>query len=77
VEKLATDKHSSLLQRSVNYGCKKVYSTGAWSGKRRKKILRIAKILKAVDTKMFLLSKLKIILKNVIWIEQHVFPETA
>jgi hypothetical protein len=28
LEKLARDKHSSLLQKSVNYGCKKLYSTG-------------------------------------------------
>ncbi len=29
-ERLARDKHSSLLQKSVNYGRKKFYSTGHW-----------------------------------------------
>ena len=28
LERLARDEHSSLLQKSVNYGRKKVYSTG-------------------------------------------------
>jgi hypothetical protein len=28
LERLARGKHSSLLQKSVNYGCKKFYSTG-------------------------------------------------
>jgi hypothetical protein len=30
VEKLASDKHSSLLQKSVNYGRKKFYSIFLW-----------------------------------------------
>ncbi len=29
-EKIAKDKHSSLLQTFVNYGCKKFYNIGAW-----------------------------------------------
>jgi hypothetical protein len=29
LERLARDKHSSLLRKSVNYGRKKFYSTGA------------------------------------------------
>ena len=28
--RLAKDKHSILLRESVNYGCKKLYSTGPW-----------------------------------------------
>jgi hypothetical protein len=28
LERLARDKHSSLLRKSGNYGCKKFYSTG-------------------------------------------------
>ncbi len=28
LERLASDKHSSLLQKSVNYGCNKFYDTG-------------------------------------------------
>jgi hypothetical protein len=28
LERLAKDKHSSLLQKSINYGCKKFNSTG-------------------------------------------------
>jgi hypothetical protein len=31
MERLAKDKHSSLLQISVNYDSKKFYSTGPWS----------------------------------------------
>ncbi len=30
LERLARDKHSSLLRKSVNYGSKKFYSTGPW-----------------------------------------------
>ncbi len=31
LERLARDKHSSLLRKSANYGCKKFYSTGPWT----------------------------------------------
>ncbi len=31
LERLARDKHSNLLCKSVNYGCNKFYSTGPWS----------------------------------------------
>jgi hypothetical protein len=31
LEKLARDKHSILLQKFVNYGRNKFYSTGPWS----------------------------------------------
>ncbi len=30
VEKLANDKHSSLLRKVVNYGFKKFYNIGLW-----------------------------------------------
>jgi hypothetical protein len=30
LERLAKDKHSSLLRKYVNYGCKKFYNTGPW-----------------------------------------------
>ncbi len=30
LERLARDKHSSLIRKSVNYGCKKFYGTGPW-----------------------------------------------
>jgi hypothetical protein len=30
LENLARDKHTNLLQKSVNYGHKKYYSTGPW-----------------------------------------------
>jgi len=29
-EKACRDKHSSLLRKSVNYGCKMFYNTGSW-----------------------------------------------
>jgi hypothetical protein len=31
LERLAKVKHSSLLQKSVNYGRKKFFSTGPWA----------------------------------------------
>jgi hypothetical protein len=31
MERLVRDKHSSLLQKSVNYSCTKFYSTGPWA----------------------------------------------
>jgi hypothetical protein len=30
LERLARDKHSSILRKSVNYGCKKLYRIGPW-----------------------------------------------
>jgi hypothetical protein len=30
LETLAMDKHSSLLQKIVNYGCKKFHNIGPW-----------------------------------------------
>jgi hypothetical protein len=38
LERLARDKHSSFLRKSVNYGCKKFYITGPGSEKMAKKI---------------------------------------
>ncbi len=38
---LATNKHPSLLQKSVNYGCKKFYSTGPGS-KNMDRILKVS-----------------------------------
>jgi hypothetical protein len=32
LERLAGDKHSSLLRKSVNYGRNKCYDTGLWAG---------------------------------------------
>jgi hypothetical protein len=31
LERLARDKHSNLLPKIVNYGCKKFYKIGPWS----------------------------------------------
>ncbi len=39
LERLARDKNSSLLQKSVNYGCKKFYRIGPWLKKVRRKFV--------------------------------------
>jgi hypothetical protein len=36
LERLAKDKHSSIVQKPVKYGCKKFYSTGPWDSTNEK-----------------------------------------
>ncbi len=33
LERLSKDKHSNLLQKSINYSCKKFYVTSPWANK--------------------------------------------
>jgi hypothetical protein len=44
LERLARDKHSSLLLKSVNYGRNKFYSTGPWDWPRKTFYDRITKL---------------------------------